>query len=316
MTMRSEESTMTAGRITVYGSCVARDVAGEMERRGWSVERYIARQSLISAGCPADVGDVDLSLLRSSFARRSFLSDMVGNLEAQLTAVASYTDLLLWDLTDERLGVLETSPGTFLTRSTEALTAGLYEGLPARFLELGTAEHLHLWRPALLRFHALLERLDLARRTILINVPWATRTTSGMSTVPSWGQTAMEANWVMTRYVDLVRQETDIRILHVPDELVVADDAHRWGAAPFHYAGTLYSWVADELEKVAARHGLVAFGDVGDRFDPTRHEALMEVPLEEEVTVTTVSQVIQPGYQLRDRVIRPARVAVANPKQG
>ena len=51
-------------------------------------------------------------------------------------------------------------------------------------------------------------------------------------------------------------------------------------------------------------------------FDPTRHEALMEVPLEEEVTVTTVSQVIQPGYQLRDRVIRPARVAVANPKQG
>ena len=115
--MRSEESTMTAGRITVYGSCVARDVAGEMEQRGWSVERYIARQSLISAGCPAGVGDVDLSLLRSSFARRSFLSDMVGNLEAQLTAVASYTDLLLWDLTDERLGVLETSPGAFLTLS-------------------------------------------------------------------------------------------------------------------------------------------------------------------------------------------------------
>ena len=41
----------------------------------------------------------------------------------------------------------------------------------------------------------------------------------------------------------------------------------------------------------------------------------MEVPLEEKVAVTTVSQVIQPGYQLRDRVIRPARVAVANPRQ-
>jgi len=254
--MRSEESTRTAGRITVYGSCVARDAAREMEQRGWSVERYIARQSLISAGRPADVGDLDLSLLRSSFARRSFLSDMVGNLEAQLTAVASYTDLLLWDLTDERLGVLETAPGTFLTRSTEALTAGLYEELPARFLELGTAEHLHLWRPALLRFHSLLERLDLASRTILINVPWATSTTSGMSTVPSWGQTAMEANWVMTRYVDLVRQETDLRILQVPDELVVADDAHRWGAAPFHYAASLYSWVADELEIAPAPRDL------------------------------------------------------------
>ena len=29
---------------------------------------------------------------------------------------------------------------------------------------------------------------------------------------------------------------------------MVADDSHRWGAAPFHYAGSLYSWVADELE--------------------------------------------------------------------
>ena len=155
--MCSTKSTQ-AGRITVYGSCVARDAAREMEKRGWSVERYVARQSLISAGRPADVGDVDLSLLPSPFARRSFLSDMVGNLEAQLTSVAARTDLLLWDLTDERLGVLETAPGAFLTRSAEALTAGLYKGLAARFLELGTAEHLHLWRPALLHFGSLLDR--------------------------------------------------------------------------------------------------------------------------------------------------------------
>ena len=58
--MRIEDSA-TTGRITVYGSCVARDAASEMENRGWSVERYIARQSLISAGRPADVGDLDLS---------------------------------------------------------------------------------------------------------------------------------------------------------------------------------------------------------------------------------------------------------------
>ena len=76
-----------------------------------------------------------------------------------------------------------------------------------------------------------------------------------------------------------------------------------------------FKMVAEEFEKVAAKHGLVIFGAVGDPFDPTHHEALMEVPLEEKVAVTTVSQVIQPGYQLNDRVIRPARVAVANPRQ-
>ncbi|MDO5082607.1 nucleotide exchange factor GrpE [Arachnia propionica] len=71
--------------------------------------------------------------------------------------------------------------------------------------------------------------------------------------------------------------------------------------------------VADELEKVAAKHGLVAFGAVGEPFDPNLHEALMQVPMEG-VTVTTISQVMQQGYQLGDRVIRPARVAVANPQ--
>lgn len=68
-----------------------------------------------------------------------------------------------------------------------------------------------------------------------------------------------------------------------------------------------------ELEKVTTKYGLVAYGEVGDEFDPVKHEALMQAPLEEEVTVVTVSQVIQPGYELSGRVIRPARVAVANP---
>lgn len=71
--------------------------------------------------------------------------------------------------------------------------------------------------------------------------------------------------------------------------------------------------VAKELDKVTGKHGLVAFGEVGDVFDPNLHEALMAVPLEQPVDVVTVSQVMQQGYQLKGRVIRPARVAVANP---
>lgn len=74
-----------------------------------------------------------------------------------------------------------------------------------------------------------------------------------------------------------------------------------------------FKMVADELEKVTTKHGLVAFGEVGEEFDPNLHDALMAVPLEEPVSVTTVSQVMQQGYQLKGRVIRPARVGVANP---
>ena len=236
------------GRITVYGSHVARDSAAELERRGWTVERHVARQSLISAGRPAAAGDLDLSVLSSPFARRSFLSDMVGNLEAQLTAVASYTDLLLWDLTDERLGVLETAPAAFLTRSTEAMAAGLYQRITARLIEMGTAEHLHLWRPALLHFNALLNRLSLADKTVLIHAPRITRASSNHSMAPNRGGTMPEANWVMARYVDLVRQETDIRILQVPDEHMLTDDADQRDSAPLQYVDALHTWMADELE--------------------------------------------------------------------
>ncbi|MDO4412275.1 nucleotide exchange factor GrpE [Cutibacterium sp.] len=73
-----------------------------------------------------------------------------------------------------------------------------------------------------------------------------------------------------------------------------------------------FKLVVDDLEKVTNAHGLTSFGEVGDAFDPTLHEALMQLPMEG-VTVTSVSQVMQPGYKLGDRVLRPARVAVSDP---
>ena len=74
-----------------------------------------------------------------------------------------------------------------------------------------------------------------------------------------------------------------------------------------------FKLVADELEKVTTRHGLVAFGEVGEEFDPNVHEALMHMPLEGDHTTTVVSAVIQKGIRLGDRIVRPARVGVADP---
>ncbi|WP_130864687.1 nucleotide exchange factor GrpE [Acidipropionibacterium timonense] len=73
-----------------------------------------------------------------------------------------------------------------------------------------------------------------------------------------------------------------------------------------------FKLVADELEKVASAHGLRSFGQIGEEFDPRLHEALMQLPLAG-ATVTSVSQVMQPGYMIGDRVLRPARVAVSDP---
>jgi molecular chaperone GrpE len=76
-----------------------------------------------------------------------------------------------------------------------------------------------------------------------------------------------------------------------------------------------FAAIADKLEATLARFGLNRFGEPGEAFDPTVHEALMhtEAELAEGTTTTTVVQVLQPGYRSGDRVLRPARVAVADP---
>lgn len=75
-----------------------------------------------------------------------------------------------------------------------------------------------------------------------------------------------------------------------------------------------FKLVADELEKVTAKYGLETFGDVGDEFDPQVHEALLQLPHTGEVSVPTISAVMQRGVKLDNRVLRPARVGVANPE--
>jgi molecular chaperone GrpE len=71
--------------------------------------------------------------------------------------------------------------------------------------------------------------------------------------------------------------------------------------------------VADSLERIVASQGLVKFGKPGDEFDPNFHEALMHSH-SPDVTTTTCQHVISAGYQIGDRVVRPARVTVVDPE--
>ena len=82
-----------------------------------------------------------------------------------------------------------------------------------------------------------------------------------------------------------------------------------------------FAAIADKLEASLGKFGLERFGAVGETFDPMHHEALMHTAwdasnpdLPQDATSTTVVQVLQPGYRTGEHVIRPARVAVADPE--
>jgi molecular chaperone GrpE len=67
---------------------------------------------------------------------------------------------------------------------------------------------------------------------------------------------------------------------------------------------------ARELHNALARHGVRPLNPEGEKFDPNFHQAMYEVP-ESEAPAGTVVQVMQTGYAIGDRVLRPALVAVA-----
>lgn len=96
--------------------------------------------------------------------------------------------------------------------------------------------------------------------------------------------------------------------------LPVMDDIH---SAREHgdLEGTPFAKIAEKLETTLSRFGVTPVGAVGEPFDPTVHEALMHVQAElpEGTTDTTIVQVIQPGFKIGDRVVRAARVSVADP---
>ena len=81
-----------------------------------------------------------------------------------------------------------------------------------------------------------------------------------------------------------------------------------------------FAAIADKLEASLGKYGLARFGEKGEAFDPSLHEALMHQPWPEGDPAldgaagqgTTVVMVLQPGFRAGDTVIRPARVAVAD----
>jgi molecular chaperone GrpE len=73
-----------------------------------------------------------------------------------------------------------------------------------------------------------------------------------------------------------------------------------------------FKTVAENLEATVTRLGLTRYGQAGDEFDPAVHEALMH-EMSDDVSVPTCTQILFPGYRVGERILRAARVAVAEP---
>lgn len=104
----------------------------------------------------------------------------------------------------------------------------------------------------------------------------------------------------------------EVALINVLTEfLPILDDVGRARAHEELKGG--FKVVADALEATVGKLGLVPYGEAGDPFDPHLHEALMH-EYSAEVSEPTCVAVLQPGYRVSERVMRPARVRVAEPE--
>ena len=120
------------------------------------------------------------------------------------------------------------------------------------------------------------------------------------------------------------RQEMDAAVVYAQEELVrellpVLDDFERALKAMEGKADdSIVSGVAmvyDRLVRILERQGVTAIRPRGERFDPALHEAVAEQS-GTGAAPGAIIEVVQPGYRLRDRVLRHAKVIVAGPSEG
>ncbi|MFK0083922.1 DUF6270 domain-containing protein [Glutamicibacter sp. NPDC090743] len=224
-------------RVFIYGGCTSRDAVEFYHDYDFELLTYVARQSLISAFQPADPQEFAIPNDAGPFQKRMIAGDIVGNLPALISRNAKNTDLFVWDLMIERVGVAKVRSGGFVTRNGVSKAPGARPS--GGTYEFGTTHHLRLWAWALGKLVKSLERNGLLEKIVINATPWATRDTSGKlfqsrsSLSPDWFNSNVEKYWRLA-------EDAGIKVARINQELAIADPNHKWGPAYFHYAPETY----------------------------------------------------------------------------
>ena len=110
------------------------------------------------------------------------------------------------------------------------------------------------------------------------------------------------ASTVFARDILSVKDNMERALAAIPDELR-ADERMKSLVTGIEATGR-------ELDNVFQRHGIARVQAMGSKLDPNRHQAMMEVP-SADAEPGTIVQEMQPGYMMKDRLLRPSLVGVA-----
>lgn len=232
--------------IFIYGGCVSRDTFEHL-KDSHALVQYVSRQSLISAAS-LPTRKLRTGHLSSNFQDRAVIGDVNSSLFLLIAAKQANTDVLVFDILSERLGVFRIPGGTYVTKSTELTRTKIINELekPATTIAFGTDRHFNLWKESAAKFVSVLKRSNLFERSLLIEAPWTEASTSGIDVPRYRGWTAEYANETYARYYSHLR-ELGFNSICIPPDLAISTDEHKWGPAPYHYTESTYHWLKLEI---------------------------------------------------------------------
>lgn len=249
----------------IYGSCVTRD-AFDPEIPHLPMKYYVARQSIISAMLSQGTIAIDVGVLDSAFQRRMVQGDIEGDLTARIQEHCAPGDIIVWDITDERFGVLCFDSGPIVTPTQELRATSDPILKEARHVAFGTPEHLALFRAAVGAFADWLQVNGLAQSVLALDTPHSA--TFGLAARSGLGDPTPaldEGNGAeLSRRADAWNQqskayyeaiaEAGIFVSHLDPRIAVIDPEHKWGIAPFHFSRSTYDSMLEEIEAFVEHH--------------------------------------------------------------
>lgn len=237
-------------RVFILGSCVSRDAFERFEASDLELAGYVKYTSLASA-FSKPVNWPETKPLDSAFRDRMLRVDL--NKEVETLIANTPWDVLLVDFIEERFDVLRKGNST-VTLSAAFQDAGLVgyahdQGFEP--LRVDAQERQELWTFGWRQLMNLVASLGGDRAVAVNCARWALRNGEGESVVRSPNLAHLHNVALRSMYRVVERNWPDVRLIHYPDELIVADSNHQWGEAPFHYRAEFYDFLLRSLKEIA-----------------------------------------------------------------
>lgn len=239
-------------KVITYGSGPASELIRTYSTDSVQSLAHIGRQSLISAMTGPSLGVIPDAKATKLRVERVVRDDIQATLSERIREHAESADLLIWDIHDERFGIVTAPGATYLTRSPQLKKATLTLPRDSQVISFGTDEHLNLWQRSSSDFVFLLKEVGLLESTVVLDVPWAFVDEYGEDVALSYGLSPAEANTQFQRYLSHLKT-LGVQVLSEQD--VVSAAKHRLGRAPFNYPDSTYHSLASRLHRFLSDRG-------------------------------------------------------------